>query len=76
MKMIELVKQHLKDGGFDGLCLVDGECGCLLDYLHPCGESFADCEPGYKCDDPDSPGDWMVCKVRPNAKVSGVPPQD
>ncbi len=64
MKIIELVKQHLKDNGYDGLCLMDGECGCLLDDLQPCGESFANCEPGYKCDDKDSLGDWIVRKVK------------
>lgn len=32
--------------GFGGLYEVDGECGCEVDDLYPCGER-AECRPGY-----------------------------
>ncbi len=41
--VIEILKQHLVDNGFDGLVNGDAECGCELSDLQPCGESFAGC---------------------------------
>lgn len=46
--VIEMVKQALIDGGYDGLYNDYGECGCLLDDLRPCGEDFSECHPGYR----------------------------
>jgi hypothetical protein len=47
MNVYEIVKQYLKDNGFDGLCTED--CGCLIDDLMPCDSECAlDCEPGYR----------------------------
>lgn len=65
--IIEIVKQHLRDGGFDGLVCGAAECGCRLDDLHPCGESMSECEPAYSHDDPDSPGDWIMRTSKPSA---------
>lgn len=48
MKVIEIVRDHLKQGGFDGLVQTDAECGCLLGDLAPCGDDFSKCEPGYR----------------------------
>ena len=48
MKVIEIVKEHLKQNGFDGLCHGEIECGCHLEDFHICGENFADCVPAYK----------------------------
>lgn len=51
----EIVADHLRQGGFDGLHY-DGECGCELDDLMPClgefGGDISHCAPGYKtpCD--------------------------
>ncbi len=59
--VIQIVREHLVAGGFDGLVMPDAECGCLLTDFHPCGDSFAQCLPGYRRDDPNSPGDWLVC---------------
>lgn len=50
--VIEILKQHLVDNGFDGLVNGDAECGCELSDLQPCGENFADCKPAYKHADP------------------------
>jgi hypothetical protein len=77
--VIQIVREHLVAGGFDGLCLPDAECGCLLTDFHPCGESFGQCVPGYKRDDPDSPGDWLVCtekELTPTRTHSGEPVGD
>lgn len=46
--VIDLVKQSLIDGGYDGLYNEYGECGCDIDYLRPCDGDFAGCKPGYK----------------------------
>jgi hypothetical protein len=48
MKVIDIVMAHLETNGFDGLFSVDGECGCELGDLMPCGEYNVDCEAGYR----------------------------
>lgn len=60
--VIEILKQHLVDNGFDGLVNSDAECGCELRDLHPCGESLADCKPAYKHVDPSGEYnyDWLM----------------
>ena len=45
--VLGLVRLQLVAGGFDGLYL-DGECGCLVDDLAPCGEVSSDCTAGYR----------------------------
>lgn len=63
--IIEIVADHLRANGFDGL-VADGECGCELSDLQPCGESFAQCKPGYKVPDPNGePGDWLITTKKP-----------
>lgn len=67
MRVIEIVKQHLTENGFDGLVQPDAECGCLLsEGLHPCDSNYSQCEPGYRIDDPTNPGEWLVTTVKPN----------
>ncbi len=64
--VIELVKTALKEKGFDGL-QCDGECGCDLDDLAPCGEITAHCEAGYKVEAPidsDASFDFYICHSR------------
>lgn len=44
-----IVKGWLIANGYDGLCEVDGECGCSIkDGLAPCGEMHYTCEAAYK----------------------------
>jgi hypothetical protein len=52
MNVKEIIVDYLKKNGFEGLYNADGECGCLLEDLMPCGEGGDYCEPGYKrpCD--------------------------
>lgn len=53
MTVKEILKQWLKEHGYDGLYIPD-ECACELDDIAPCccQESVLACEPGYKtpCD--------------------------
>lgn len=48
MRVIDIIKQHLIDNGFDGLCNPGIECGCDLDDFQPCGEDFSQCIPAYR----------------------------
>jgi hypothetical protein len=47
MTVKEILVKWLINNGYDGLCRK--ECFCTPDDLMPCGEGFADCEPGKKC---------------------------
>ncbi|AEJ01210.1 hypothetical protein Nit79A3_1377 [Nitrosomonas sp. Is79A3] len=58
--VIEIIKQHLVDNGFDGLVNGDAECGCELSDLQPCGESFADCKSAYKYPDPTGESNFLM----------------
>ena len=55
---IEIIKQYLIDNGHEGLVNGFAECGCEIDDLQPCSESFADCKPGKKSYDDD--GCWIM----------------
>ncbi|MDY0339887.1 MAG: hypothetical protein RBS17_01565 [Coriobacteriia bacterium] len=47
----EIVRQWLRENGYDGLCFRNGgeECGCHTDTLAPCGEPFPrDCVAAVK----------------------------
>ncbi len=46
MRVKEIVKEYLKQHGFDGL--YNDQCGCEVDDLAPCSEFGWDCKPGYK----------------------------
>ena len=51
MTVKEIIKQYLREHGYDGL-YSDNECGCEIDDLGPCDGTLDDCMPGYKvpCD--------------------------
>lgn len=63
MNTKEIVKEYLKNNGYDGLINENGDCGCLIDDLVPCmdGDGFDNCIPGYKtpCDCSEHYG-WHV----------------
>jgi hypothetical protein len=67
MTIKEIVIEYLKAKGFDGLCNIEIECGCLLeDGLMPCDDPSADyCGPGYRCSHPDHPVEWAICNQKP-----------
>ena len=50
--VLEIVRAHLKQNGFDGLSNEDGECACIFSDLAPCGEMSQKCRAGYRrlCD--------------------------
>ena len=47
MNVYEIVKQYLKENGYDGLCNSDAECGCNFDHLMVCESCCADCVSAY-----------------------------
>lgn len=46
--VLEIVKKHLVDNGFDGLYNADSECACEINDLRPCDDDMSYCKPGYK----------------------------
>ena len=62
MTVLEIVEQHLKDNGYDGL-YADGVCSCRIGALMPYECPCDTCEPGYACDPPEGedgePGSWI-----------------
>lgn len=70
-RVIEIVKAHLVENGFDGLVQTDSECGCLLEDLQPCGEDFSGCEPAYRGAHEDGDfGDWAMYRTKGRALES------
>lgn len=66
MRVIEIVAEHLKTNGFDGLVNGDAPCGCELGDLVPCGSDFGQCKPGYKHMDPrpEAAGNWAILSTK------------
>lgn len=62
MRVIEIIKESLKEKGFSGLIHGDGECGCEIDDLAPCGIDISECRAGYKhCDPrPEHPNGFSI----------------
>ena len=46
MNLREIVKNWLKENGYEGLA--GDNCGCELDDLMPCEQPGIECQPGYK----------------------------
>lgn len=47
--LTEILKDALKEKGYDGLCNPGIACGCDLEDFMPCGAADLDaCAPGYK----------------------------
>ena len=76
MKVIEIVRAHLKMNGFDWLVRPDSECGCGLEDLQPCGECFADCQPAYRgasTDQSHGADEWAMYSTKEAADASKTP---
>lgn len=69
-RVIEILRAHLEDGGFDGLVADDAGCGCLCDDLAPCSSDFSQCEPGYRGMHEDEPGEWAIYRTKTGALES------
>lgn len=78
MTVKEIMIEYLKANGYDGLFNRGGECGCQIDDLAPCCESFEYCEPGYlhkcsecpsakeaECQCEQDPGGWCIGRDKP-----------
>lgn len=46
--VIDMVAEKLTEDGFDGLVNDNGECGCELGDLAPCGQIESSCMQAYK----------------------------
>jgi hypothetical protein len=46
--VIEIVSEHLKSNGFDGLRNGRIGCGCEIGDLAPCSQYFGQCEGSYQ----------------------------
>lgn len=60
----DIIKNWLKENGYDGLCNCELECGCLLTDFMPCDyPNFKMCLAGYKVDKPSLPSgfDYYLC---------------
>lgn len=66
-RVIEIVKAHLEDNGFDGLLAVGAECACLCEDLAPCTIYFGQCEPGYLGVHTEEPGEWAIYRTKAGA---------
>ncbi len=44
MNCRDIIEQHLKENGYDGLCC--GDCSCRVGDLFPCGDNVL-CHPGH-----------------------------
>lgn len=75
---LEEVRAQLQMDGFTGL-LFDGECGCTIDDLAPCGSCIKEdgedyingCDGGYKHQDPTRQDFWIISsrKAPPNQET-------
>lgn len=63
--VIEIVREHLVAGGFDGLVRPDVECGCLLADLAPCCDDISACRPGYRVKDTTFSDGWALSVNKP-----------
>ena len=72
MTVTEIVKNFLKENGFDGLVNINEDCGCVIDNLAPCLNDISQCDAGYKV--PRDCGDYgydfyiSVSRPTPNAR--------
>lgn len=48
MTVLKIVTEYLKANGYDGLYSIDGECGCKIGDLAPCGQMPTDCKAGFE----------------------------
>ena len=61
----EIIKEHLENNKFDGLCCPDIECGCGMNDLFACSEYFGECEPGYQIKDESGEYDFLITTQKP-----------
>lgn len=69
----EIIAEHLKQGGYDGLMNRDEFCACKVDDLLPCEWSPAGCVPGHTvpCDGECEYGDGCTWHIAPGPRKKG-----
>ena len=65
----EILQAYLRVNGFDGFYNRDGECGCSVDDMMPCGECSGECAPGYLVETPGGEYDEIYCSAEYRAKL-------
>ena len=50
MNVIDIVAEYLRANGYDGLCLPEHGCACLIEDLAPCRAMSESCQPGRRVD--------------------------
>jgi hypothetical protein len=69
-RVIEIVADHLRSIGADGLVCPDADCGCELAQLEVCEGGMSQCQPGWKgAGSIDSP-EWRMFTTREAAEAS------
>lgn len=75
--VIEIVQEHLRTKGADGLVCPDAECGCMLGDLVPCGSDFSQCMPGWKGPpEREDHGEWSMYPSKQRAQLAGAQAQE
>jgi hypothetical protein len=66
LSLKDVVKNALKEQGYDGLFNEDADCACELSDLFPCYSPSAECLAGYKSPCPSSCGehDWHISATK------------
>lgn len=60
----DIVKEYLKENGYDGLYNEAGDCACKLDNLFVCDQVGTECSAGYlQPSDDDSEYEFVIGKV-------------
>jgi len=54
MTIEEIIKNYLKENGFDGLCCDACGNGCSIDDMPLCGSFEGSCVPAYKHEKPET----------------------
>ena len=65
LNVLQIVEERLRADGYDGLTHCDGECGCLISDLAPCGDMLDTCEAGYRVPCECGDHDYHIATERP-----------
>ena len=73
--VIDILNTWLKNNHYDGLFNQDGECGCVLGDLAPCGELCGGyCEAGYQITNLEkSDYDFLITRDKPVKPTDDIP---
>jgi len=75
MNVNEIVKSHLAQNGYDGLC-TEG-CGCIISDLAPCLRDGIpmECKPGYLHTHTKKIGAWIIAsdkKLKTDEEIEAI----